>query len=86
MKLDNKIHLGKVALFLPGTIPKALDQPQEEGLDDLPTPLDNQEDIEMQEGVVHRDSAVAVGFPVVDHNYTGHPAKKSIKNKLLFFF
>ena len=64
-------------IILLGTIPKALGQPQEVGLDDLPTLLGNQEDIEMLEGVVHRD--FAAGIPVVDHNYTGHPAKKRKK-------
>lgn len=61
-------------IILLGTIPKALDQPQEVGLDDLPTLLGNQEDIEMQEEEVHRD--FAAGIHAVDHNYTGHPAKK----------
>lgn len=60
-----------------GTIPTALDRPQGVGLDGLPTLLGNQEDIEMLEGVVHRD--FAAGIPVVDHNYTGHPAKKMKK-------
>ena len=60
--------------ILPGTNPKALDRPQEEVLDDYPTPLGNQGDTEMREAEVHRD--FAVGIHVVDHNHTGHPAKK----------
>ena len=67
-------------IILLGTIPTALDQPQEVGLDGLPTLLGNQEDIEMLEGVVHRD--FAAGIPVVDHNYTGHPAEK-MKNQYM---
>lgn len=63
-------------MILPETIPIALDQPQEVGQDDLQN-LDNQEDIETLEGEVHRDSAADI--PVVDHNYTGHPAKKMIE-------
>ena len=61
-------------IILLGTIPTALDRPQEVRLDDLPTLLGSQEDTEMLEGVVHRD--FAAGIPVVDHNYIGHPAKQ----------
>ena len=64
-------------MILPETIPIALDQPQGVRRDDFQNLLDNQEDIEMLGGEVHMDSAA--GIPVVDHNYTGHPAKKMIE-------
>lgn len=56
---------------LPETNPRGLDQPQEEDLDGLPTPLDNQEDTVMLEVEDHMGSAVDI--PVVDHNCTAHP-------------
>jgi len=71
-------------MILPETIPIALDQPQEVGEDDLQNLLDNQEDIEMLEGEVHRDSAAGIPvLSVVDHNYTGHPAKKMIEKQFM---
>lgn len=62
-------------MLLPETTPKALDPPQGEELDGLQNPLGNQEGTVMLEGEVHKDSVV--GIPVVDHNYIGHPARKT---------
>lgn len=74
MEISENGDIKAWCIILLGTIPTALGRPQEVGLDDLPTLLGSQEDTEMLEGVVHRD--FAAGIPVVDHNYTGDPAKK----------
>ena len=67
-------------MSLPETIPKVLDPPQGEELDDLPTPLGDQEDIERLEGEVHRDCAG--GIPVADHSYVDRPVtSKTEKGK-----
>ena len=74
--LESKIAFNNI--HLPETIPKALDLPQGEEVDELPNPLGNQEDTARLEGEVHRD--FVAGIPVADHNYIDHPAEKKMTN------
>ena len=67
----------------PETTPKAQDLSLEEGQDDSPTHLGNQEGgTEIEEEEVHKDSVVVVGIPVAAHNYTAQPARIKAKHVL----